>query len=188
MINLLAPQEKKQITAGRVNVLLRRYCIVSLSLLGLLAVTIAGFYLLLTNNKSTAQEAIDEGNRKLTEYQAVQKNVDSFKNNLSTAKAILGNEVHYSSVIAKIAKALPSNVVLQSLTLDSSTFGAPTSLSALGKTNNDALRLKTSLEESGIFQNVHLESISSAASGGEKGDYPVSISINVTLKPEVGKQ
>jgi len=185
MINLLPPQEKKQITAGRVNVLLRRYCIVSLSLLGLLAVTIAGFYLLLTNNKSTAQEAIDEGNRKLTEYQVVQKNVDSFKNNLSTAKAFLGNEVNY---FAKIAKALPSNVVLQSLTLDSSTFGAPTSLSALGKTNNDALRLKTSLEESGIFQNVHLESISSATSGAEKGDYPVSISINVTLKPEVAKQ
>ena len=51
MINLLPPQEKKQITAGRVNVLLRRYCVVSLSLLGLLAITIAGFYLLLTNNK-----------------------------------------------------------------------------------------------------------------------------------------
>ena len=94
MINLLPPQEKKQITAGRVNVLLRRYCIVSLSLLGLLAVTIAGFYLLLTNNKSTAQEAIDEGNRKLTEYQVMQKNVDSFKNNLSAAKHVLGNEVH----------------------------------------------------------------------------------------------
>lgn len=186
MINLLPPQEKKQISAGRVNVLLRRYCIITLLLLVLLAIVIAGFYLLLTNNKSSAQDSIDSNNARLAEYHSAQKDVEAFKSNLAIAKSILGNEIHYSEVITKIANTLPQGVVLQSLNLDSSTFGKPMSLNALAKTNNDALRLKSSLEKSNLFQNVYLESVT-ASPAGDAGSYPVAISINVTLKPEVIK-
>ena len=67
MINLLPPQEKKQISAGRVNVILRRYCIISLIFAGLLFLTIGGFYLFLENSRTSAQANIDEGNAKLAQ-------------------------------------------------------------------------------------------------------------------------
>ena len=73
MINLLPPQEKKQIRAGRVNIILRRYCIISLVFAGLLFLTIGGFYLFLENSKTAAQNNINEGNAKLAQHQWIYK-------------------------------------------------------------------------------------------------------------------
>lgn len=189
MINLLPPQEKKQISAGRVNVILRRYCIVSLMFAGLLFLTIGGFYLFLENSRSVAQNNIDEGNSKLAQYQSTQKEINEFTKNLTAAKAIIGGEAHYSSIIPKIAGRIPSGMVLDSLTLDTSALDKPLSLTALGKTRDDAIRLKTSLEESEIFKDVHLESIVYSDGKSEKpADYPVTITISVTPKPEVLKR
>lgn len=188
MINLLPVAEKRQISAGRVNVILRRYCIVSLMLTGLLVIVIVGLYIIMFNNKSDAQRLVDDGNRRLAAEQSTQREIDTFRNNLLTAKTILSNEIHYSQVITKIAGTMPPGTVLQSLTLSADSFGKPMTLSAQGRSNADAITLKTSLEKSDIFQNVHLESVTAAASSDGKSKYPVSISVNVTLKPEVAKQ
>lgn len=189
MINLLPPQEKKQIRAGRVNIILRRYCIISLAFAGLLFLTIGGFYLFLENSKTAAQNNINEGNAKLAQHQSTQKDVDGFIKDLADAKAIIGSEAHYSSIIPKIAQHIPSGIVLESLTLDTSALDKPISLIALGKTKDDSIRLKTNLEKSEIFRDVHLESIVYSDGKAEKSsDYPVAITISVTPKPEVLKQ
>ena len=193
MINLLPPQEKKQISAGRVNVILRRYCIISLIFAGLLFLTIGGFYLFLENSRTSAQANIDEGNAKLAQYQSTQKEVSEFKKDLDSAKVIINSEAHYSTIIPKIAQYIPSGMVLDSLALDTSALDKPLSLSltALGKNKDDAIRIKTSLEKSEIFSDVHLETV--VYSGGNQSsdkpaDYPITIKISVTPKPEVLKQ
>ena len=191
MINLLPPQEKKQINAGRVNVILRRYCIISLIFAGLLFLTIGGFYLFLENSRTSAQANIDEGNAKLAQYQSTQKEVSEFKKDLDSAKVIINSEAHYSTIIPKIAQYIPSGMVLDSLTLDTSALDKPLSLTALGKNKDDAIRIKTSLEKSEIFSDVHLETV--VYSGGNQSpdkpaDYPITITISVTPKPEVLKQ
>lgn len=190
MINLLPPQEKKQISAGRVNVILRRYCVVSLMFAGLLFLTIGGFYLFLESSRSAAQNKINEGNEKLAQYQSVQKDVNDFTKDLTAAKSIISGEAHYSSIIPKIAQRVPYGMVLESLTLDTSALDKPLSLVALGKNKGDAIRLKTSLEESEIFKDVHLESIvySDGKSDKKSNDYPITITISVTPKPEVLKR
>lgn len=184
MVNLLPTREKKEINAGRVNVLLLRYCFATLLFAGFLFLAIAAFYLLLTNSKNDAQKMIDDGHARMSEHQSTQKEVTTFQNDLKTAKTILDKEIHYSKVITKIANTIPSDVILQSLELSSKSFGKPTSISAKAKNSNDALKLKTSLEKSGIYDNVYLESVNVS---DDKSGYPVNITINVTIKAEVAK-
>ena len=186
MINLLPPQEKRQILAGQTNILLWRYCIISLLLAGLLFTVTGGVYYIMTRAKASAESTIEMSNQETAKYHKVQQQVTNFNNNLATAKTILDKEVRYSKIAIKIAQALPSGIVLESLNLDAKTFGTPITLTALGKSYDDALRLKTSLEQSDSFQNVHLASVTQASS--EDGDYPISIAINVTINPEVAKQ
>lgn len=185
MVNLLPMREKKEISAGRVNVLLLRYCFATLLFAGFLFLAIAAFYFLLANSKNDTQKMIDDGHARMSEHQLTKKEVDTFQNNLKTAKTILDKEIHYSKVITKIASTIPSGVTLQSLELSSESFGKPASINASGKSSNDALRLKTSLEKSGIYDNVHLESVTVADEN--KSGYPVNITINVTIKAEVAK-
>jgi hypothetical protein len=54
MINLLPPKVKREIIAGRSNVLLWRYCVVSLILGFLLIAATVGIYLLMEHAKTTA--------------------------------------------------------------------------------------------------------------------------------------
>lgn len=185
MINLLPPHEKRQINAGRVNTLLWRYSLLSLLLFGLLLVVIAGLYLMLTNNKLAAQAQIDDNQQKLAEHREIQANVNQFRDNLTTAKTILDKEIHYSKVITRIARLLPAGVVLSNLQLDANSFGKPISITAQGKSHEDALKLKTSFENSDVFTGVHLESVSTKAGAGA---YSAEIIINATIKPEVAKQ
>ncbi|QWQ32141.1 hypothetical protein KOY48_04710 [Candidatus Minimicrobia naudis] len=158
---------------------------------GLLFLTIGGFYLFLENSKTAAQNNINEGNAKLAQHQSTQKDVDGFIKDLADAKAIIGSEAHYSTIIPKIAQHIPSGIVLESLTLDTSALDKPISLTALGKNKDDAIRIKTNLEKSEIFSDVHLETV--VYSGGNQSsdkpaDYPITITISVTPKPEVLKQ
>lgn len=187
MINLLPPSEKRQIIAGQTNVLLWRYCITSLLLAGLLLAVTGGVYFMMIRSKAGAEETIASSNQVAIKYQEIQRQSTEFSSNLATAKTILGKEVRYSKIAVSIAQALPSGVVLESLNLDAKTFGTPIVINAMGKNYDDSLRLKTSLEKSGSFKDVHLSSVAQEA-GENVGEYPVSIAITVTIDPEVAKQ
>lgn len=186
MINLLPAYEKKEIRAGRVNVLLRRYLTASFFIFMLLMSVIAVFYFIMMHSRANIQNSIDQGRAKIAQYQSAQNEIDSFRKNLDTAKKILEKEIHYSKVITRIAATLPPGVILQSLNLSPASFGKPISLNALGRNTTDALTLKKYMEDSGIYSNVHLESVTNNRES--TNGYPVTITINVTINPEVAKQ
>lgn len=183
MINLLPPEQKRQIRASISNVLLLRYCIVTVLLAVMLLLSIGAVYLIMKNSKEAAELAISESTAKSASYQKIQQGAEEFKKNLSTAKTILDKEVRYSEIAVKIAQALPPGIVLESLQLDAKTFGQATTLSAKGKSYSDAIRLKTAMENSPMFENAHLQSVTQ----GSEGDYPVSILISVVINPEIAK-
>lgn len=181
MINLLPPERKKQILAGQSNLLLLRYNFVSILLSVLLLVMVGGMYALLGNIKKNAEETTQDRLAKSAEYSKVKQETDQFKANLSIAKHILSKEVRYSKISIEIAQIIPHGIVLQSLQLDSSLFGSPIELNALGKSHEDAIRLKSALENSPIFTNVSLMQTSKV--DGEEL-YPISIRINATIRKE----
>jgi Tfp pilus assembly protein PilN len=185
MINLLPPEQKRQIRAGQSNFLLVRYCIASVLLAVLLFALAGGIYMIMNNSKKGAEAAIQQSTAKSSEYQEVQQEATEFSNNLATAKTILDKEVRYSQIAVRLAQALPSGVILSSIQLNSENFGQPMTLTASGKSYEDALRLKSALEQSPYFSNVYLGSV--AQSSTEDTGYPVAITINVTISPEIAK-
>lgn len=182
MINLLPDQRKKEIAAGRINVILWRYCMVSL-LLGMLLFAITGvFYAMLLNTRNKAIAENQESQQKIAAYRDTQQQFNTLKKNIAVAKTILSKDISYSKLAITIGQAIPSGIVLQSLDLNAANFGKPTTLNAMGRSYDDALRLKSSLEASPIFHNVHIESVSQAETTS-KATYTTAIVMSVVIKP-----
>lgn len=186
MINLLPPKVKKEILAGRSNVLLWRYCVTSLILMGLLLLMVGAVYFMMSQSKASAEKTIETGNQQAEKYKEVQQKFNNFSQNLKTAKAILDKDVRYSKIAIKIAQALPANVILQTLNLDAKSFNQSVALTARGKSYSDALTLKQSFEKSSLFKDVNLSSV--VVEKDSKDGYPVAITINVTISAEAAKQ
>lgn len=182
MINLLPPDEKRQIQAGRSNVLLLRYNILLVAAVGFLMAAIGIVYVYLGNTKAGAEQTIKENQAKVVGFAATEKEANDFKNNLTIAKQILGKEVTYTKVILDISALLPKGVVLDSLNLDSKTFGTPITLNAHAKSIDDAIALKTAFQNSPLFSNVNFQSISNG-----EGVYPVQVNLNVTIHKDASK-
>lgn len=185
MINLLPPEHKRQIRAARANTLLLRYNILLLGCVVFLFLAIAGVYVYLHSTKVAAEQTITDNESKVAGFSTVKGQAEQFKSNLSIAKQILNKEVTYTSVILKIAHLLPKGVVLDSVNLDSATFGTATTLTAKAKSYNDAIALKNAFQNSDLFSDVHFQSIAtSSGSDGSSADYPVTINLSVVIKKE----
>lgn len=185
MINLLPPEEKRQIQAARSNTLLLRYNIVSISVLVFLLAAIATTYVYLTNTKASAEQTISENKERVSDYASVEAEATEFRSSLSTAKQILDQEIVYSKLVLDIAKLIPQGVVLKQLNLDAQSFGAETVLTAEAKDEKAATSLKDSLASSPLFSNVHFQSLT--ADGAATGDYPYTVTLGVTIQKGAAK-
>lgn len=185
MINLLPPNEKKQIKAGRANTTLLSYITILISsiiFLGLFTLTI---YFLINNIQTNAENAIAQNSNKVSSYSSVQTEATTFRSNLATAKSILDNEISYSSVILRIAQTVPAGVVLDELDLNASTFGVPTTIAAHARTNEAATAFKESLQAyPQFFSDVSFQSLDTSSNNN---DYPVAVVIKVTINKEAAK-
>lgn len=182
MINLLPPEEKRQLRAARTNTLLARYNLILLGALVFLGVAFAIVYFYLTTAKANADQIVSENTAATSEYANVLTEAQQFRGNLTVAKQILDREIAYSKVLIAIAQVMPSGVVLNSLTLDSETFGTETTLSAGARDYASALAFKDALQASPLFVEPHFQSINAA---GAEGPYPVLVDLNVTISEEI---
>jgi hypothetical protein len=186
MINLLPPEEKRQLRAAQSNVLLLRYNEALVFAVAFLVIALGVVYVFLNNTSTVAQKTITDNKAKVVDYAPIQAQASQFRANLATAKQILDGEVTYSKVILEIAKLMPSGTVLQNLGLDSSTFGTSTQLIALAKDYPTALSLKDSFQKSTLFSDVHFDSITSTT-GGTDNTYPMVVTLDVTIKKGAAK-
>lgn len=183
MINLLPPEEKRQLRAARSNSLLLRYNIFLIGAVLFLGVAVGITYVYLTTTKTNAEAIIGENRAKVTSFAPVQAEADIFRGNLTTAKQILDNEVVYTKVMLAIAALMPSGTVLDKLNLDSQTFGTQTTLAARTTSYDNALKLKEAFQSSPLFSDVHFLSITS----GGVAPYSLTVSLNVTIKKDAAK-
>lgn len=182
MINLLPPEEKRQLRAARTNTLLARYNFILLGAVAFLALAVGIVYLYLTTTKATADQVVRENTAATSDYATVLTDAQTFRTNLATAKQILDREIAYSKVIITIAQIIPSGVVLNSLTLDAETFGTETTLSAQARDYASALAFKDALQASTFFSDAHFQTVN--ASGGNP-EYPLLVDLNVTIAKEI---
>lgn len=183
MINLLSPEDKRQIRAARSNTLLLRYNLFSFGALIFLIAAIAVTFLYLSTVKSQAEQTIADSQARVSAYAEVKNEAEQFRSNLTTAKQILDSEVNYTNVVIEISQLLPKGVILQQLNLDASTFGTPTTLAVQAKSYDAALSIKDTFQSSPLFSDVHFRSITTA----EGSDYPYTVTLGITFDKEAAK-
>lgn len=180
MINLLPPEVKSQTNAARVNRLLIRYNFFLIGSIVFILAAILLVYVYLASTKTIAEQTVADNIAKAGNFGSVEAEANAFKQDLSNAKQILDSDAKYTQVILEIAGVLPPGVVLDTLGLDSQTFGTPTTLAANVKDYSTVLRLKDSLQNSTIFSNVSIQTISDSGSG----EYPLSATFSVTIRKD----
>lgn len=185
MINLLPPEEKRQLHAARSNTLLVRYNILLLGVVIFMLLAIGFVYIYLSNAKNNSQVVIDENTTKVSSFAPIAEQASTFRSNLATAKQILDREVVYSKVIVEVARLMPRGTVLDNLSLDAATFGKPATIAAKAKTYNDAIALKDAFSKSDLFSDVHFESIT--ANDGDASGYRMLVNLSVTIKKDATK-
>lgn len=182
MINMLPDEHKKQIRAGRTNVLLVRYLLMLAVAIIVLAGLVVGSYVVLNSSRSAAQTKVDENESQVAEYQQVRAESEQFRSDLATAKAIMDNEVTYSKLIYKIADAVPANVILESLELDSEKLGSSATMSASARSYDDAVALKNAfIRDEQLFSDVSFETLDYTDGGN---GYQIKVNLSVVIRKE----
>lgn len=196
MINLLPYDNKAEIRAARVNVILFRYILILLAAIIVLGGLIIAAYLALNSTKQLAEEKVEENNQRLSVYQNIRTEADQFRAELSTAKSVFDSKTSYTSLIYKIANTIPENTYIQSLELDPDTLGSPMTLNVQAKTFSDGTRVREAFEQNTeVFSDVKLLSIRGGSSssgdsstgntgGSSDANYPIQVSLTVTIKKE----
>lgn len=180
MINLLPDTSKKQIIAARTNVFLLNYIIVlGVAVIFLTSVTI-GVYIVLMGTKDYADTIIMENRAKTSSYNTVQAQAKTLQASLQTAKTILDKEVVYTKIILGIANSMPEGVVIDTLNLNPSTLGTPTTLQIFATTNGAALELKKRFQQSALFSDVSFTLITTNT-GSTASTYPVNATLRLTI-------
>lgn len=183
MINLLSPEDKRQLRAARTNSLLLRYTILLGVLLLVLVAEMGGAYVVIANDKANNQAIIADNEAKTAGYNDTKKEAAAFATNLATAKYILGQQVPFTSIILRLAAALPPDAVVDKVSLDPATFGTPTTLTVHTVSYSSAVSLKDNLQKSGMFSDVSFQSVNE----GEAKSHPYTVTLNVTYSKDLLK-
>jgi Tfp pilus assembly protein PilN len=178
MINLMPTETKRQIRAGRVNVILLRYIIVLACALAFLVLIAGVAHIILDNTKANAQAVINANQTKTTDADDTVAQVAALNASVSSGKQILDSEVDYSKILTSIGALVPKNVIINKLTLTSASFGTPISIQLFAKTSADLTAAQTSFTGSALFTGVTLPSISQS---GGNAQYPASATMTATL-------
>lgn len=195
MINLLPPESIKQLHAARHNTLLLTYVIGLGVTLGLIIVVYGLTFVLMKSTEIASDASSRESKQKIASYNKAASEAKSHAANLKTAKSIFDSELSYTTALHKIASTLPSGTVLQSLNLSPATTSAPSTVTVLAKTKQDALNVKSALETKKIASDITIASLNEGSvSGGNQQaaasiaadqTYPVNLSLNLKFDKSI---
>lgn len=193
MINLLSPDDRRQLTAARSNSLLLRYILLTSVVIAVMAVEMLGVYLILYNDQQQNISEITARNKDAEAYKQVQQDADTFRTNLGISKYILDKQIPYTGIILAISQILPDlpgeYAYLTNLSIVPSTFGTPMALNVHTDSPTTAVKVKGYLqnvtyEGKTIFTSVSFSSITAPVAGDTTGSYHATFS--VTFSKELG--
>ena len=180
---------KKELRAARANVTIMGY----IGILLLTAVPLAGIFLvgiwINNNDKLVAEKNLAFSQQILDQYGSIKKDAQTLASDIVSAQSILSGGVSFGDLLTSIAASVPQGVILNNLTLGASQK-APLDINGRAKSYDDAVNLKNSLEQSDIFENVNIISISRTTGGSN--DNPVSAqylyAVSVRAQLSTGEQ
>lgn len=183
MINMLSPNDKRELLASRTNSLLLRYIIFFSIFVLLLVLELVAVYFMLNASKLSSEATIRENEQLALSQSSVQKEADQFRSDLATAKIILDRQTPYTSILKTISDLVPNGVVMNSISIDPSTFGTPIDVSLSAKNYEDAIIFRRNLSQSEKFSNVSFKDINYDPK--EETPYKYTSIFSVTFKKEL---
>lgn len=194
MINIISPEQKREIRAARINVVLVQYAVMLVSLAVLIALIYGLGFWLVGKEKQAVNDKLQSQTQQSKAYAAVEKDANTFRQNLTIAKTILSKETSYSAFLTTLAGDLPSGTVIINLSIGGTTTAQKgLKLDTRASSYAKVLELKNQLEKSELFENVSIVSASRpddiAKLTGLEAKYPYEASFNVKLSsknPTVG--
>jgi capsular polysaccharide biosynthesis protein len=123
MINLLPPELKQSYRYAHANVRLVRWVTLSIiALVGLAVISVGGILFLQhsTDNYRT-QAAATQDYLKAHHQKDTQKKVTDMSNNLKLVTQVLSREVLFSKLLTRLGSVMPSNVILDNLSITQTT-------------------------------------------------------------------
>ena len=126
MINLLPPEDKKNLHAARRNTIWVRYNLFIVSALIALNIMIGMVALIIQIDKSTINSKVDENNKanSTTTAESARKSIELLKSNLKTAKTLIDNQPPYLINFINFQNAIPKNCSFGSpITVQHLTYG-----------------------------------------------------------------
>ena len=190
MINLMPPEERRQLAAARTNTLLLRYTVLMGVFICLVIVELLVMYFVINLGKAQNETMISDNQTKTQHYMPIQQKATSFSTDLATAKYILAKQAPYTELITSLAGALPNGAVLNTLELDPASFGTPTTLTVMTTSYEKAIDVKTALQNTKIQNKTPLfTSVSFQSVSQQQGNtsYPYTAVYNITYSKEALK-
>lgn len=177
MINLIPPDEKRQMRAGRTNIVLTRYIIISLGTFLFLLVAIGFAYYILTSIKASADGLLANNQTKVDASTNASAQLQQFQVSLNKARTVFASDINYTTVFTRLGNIIPDGVVLSSFSISPTSFGTPTTLQAYAKNNAGITALQSKLQGSPYFSGVTLQSITTTSDS----TYPVTATFALTV-------
>jgi Tfp pilus assembly protein PilN len=185
MINLLSKETTRQIKAGHNNVFLMK-CLTIVGIASIfLTLVSAGSYIFLINAQNSANDT-DTKNSKNSAIaalnksrQAAQEEVNKINASVASAQKILAQKISYSKILLDLAKNLPSDMVLSSISLDENSIGQPLTIKIYATSNANITQLKTNFSASTIFSNYSV--VSTTDKQTDVAGHPTAITITVNI-------
>lgn len=158
MINLLPQTRKDDITYGRKNSRLLKYCsLVLVIIFGMACITFVGsLYIKSTQDTVAAQVESSKQSIKSRQLESVQKQAEQISNDIKLTTDVLSKEILFSKLLKQIGAAMPANTSLTDLKID--TAEKALNLSAIASSYDTASQVQVNLSDpkNAIFEKADI--------------------------------
>lgn len=179
MINLLPYTNKKQLRAARHNIILAKCLGFLLAGIVFLIISCVITYKLLKTDGTTAQQPIAESSITSANQLPLPNEIDNISSELTTAKTIMNSRTSYAEIVTEIGSALPSGAIIDTISINNSSFNQPFMIYIRTKDQNIGQQAKSRLAKSKLFSNPKIINIASAKDSSSDYPYMTTISLKI---------
>lgn len=178
MINLLPYDNKKQIHAARFNVVLGNCLTLVICAIIFMTLSCVSSYAYINKLKASANTTTSTNNSDSDSVATLSK-ANNIRADLANAQTVLNNRVSYYKVLTTITSALPTGVILDSLSVKDTTINSPITLSFHSKTNDISNTITKNLRNNPLFSNAVVKSINTTSDNQNGYNYVITVVVNI---------
>lgn len=179
MINLIPPDEKRQISYARRNVKLIKWGIAALvGIFGVLIIVGFGILYINQNTNSIARQAKEtEEQLKVQKLDETKQKVSEISSSLKLVISVLSKEVLFSRLMKQIGAATPSGAALTSLNISKIEGGIDLQFGATDYQTASQVQVNLQDPANGIFDKADILNINCSNTASAESSYPCTVTI-----------